>query len=233
MARRSCQTLDPMNTHRAAFSFENTKRVISNAEMLEDLCAVAAKLESSALPQQRYRTEGRFSTTAVKRRFGSWNAAVIAAGLSVAGERNVSEAELFANLGAMWEHLGRQPRKREMVKPFSRYTHHPYVERYGGWLGTVQAFLSSHVESSAKGAPIEIPAARGPRDPSLRLRFLVLRRDGFRCRQCGASPANTPGVELHIDHTIAWASGGTTTVENLQTLCSNCNLGKSNLPHVV
>ncbi|WP_367275291.1 HNH endonuclease [Microcoleus sp. CAWBG58] len=31
-----------------------------------------------------------------------------------------------------------------------------------------------------------------------------------------------------MDRKIAWSKGGETVLENLQTLCSLCNLGKSN-----
>lgn len=61
-----------------------------------------------------------------------------------------------------------------------------------------------------------------------KLRYKVLKRDNFKCRICGASPAKDPTIELHIDHIIPWSKGGETTLENLQTLCSKCNLGKSN-----
>jgi 5-methylcytosine-specific restriction endonuclease McrA len=67
------------------------------------------------------------------------------------------------------------------------------------------------------------------RDPSLRLRWRVLQRDRFKCCDCGRSPATTLGIELHIDHNIPWSKGGETVFENLRTLCSICNLGKSNL----
>ena len=60
-----------------------------------------------------------------------------------------------------------------------------------------------------------------------KLRYQVLKRDNFKCCACGASPAKDPSVELHIDHIIPWSKGGETTLENLQTLCSRCNLGKS------
>ena len=65
------------------------------------------------------------------------------------------------------------------------------------------------------------------REISLSLRYKVLKRDSFKCRICGASPAKDPSVELHIDHIIPWSKGGETTEDNLQTLCSKCNLGKS------
>ncbi len=33
----------------------------------------------------------------------------------------------------------------------------------------------------------------------------------------------------HIDHIKPWSKGGETVLENLQTLCATCNLGKSNI----
>lgn len=67
------------------------------------------------------------------------------------------------------------------------------------------------------------------RSISQRLRYKVLSRDNFKCCACGASPAKDPSVELHVDHIVPWSKGGETTIDNLQTLCSKCNLGKSNL----
>lgn len=62
-----------------------------------------------------------------------------------------------------------------------------------------------------------------------RLRFLVMRRGNFKCKNCGRSPATDLNIILHVDHVKAWANGGETILENLQTLCSVCNIGKSNL----
>lgn len=67
------------------------------------------------------------------------------------------------------------------------------------------------------------------RTPSKRLRFQVLVRDKSTCRLCGASPTKDPSVTLHIDHIVPWSKGGKTTIDNLQTLCADCNLGKSNV----
>lgn len=67
------------------------------------------------------------------------------------------------------------------------------------------------------------------RDINLRLRFKVMQRDHFKCCFCGASPAKDSSVVLHVDHIIPWSKGGETVIDNLQTLCSKCNLGKSDI----
>lgn len=80
------------------------------------------------------------------------------------------------------------------------------------------------------GLPVENEMSafskRNPRYPSARLRVKVLARDKSTCQICGAT---APSVELHVDHIIPYSKGGTTTLDNLQTLCSKCNLGKGNL----
>ena len=70
--------------------------------------------------------------------------------------------------------------------------------------------------------------AKATRVISAKLRYQVLKRDCFKCCICGASPAKDSAVELHVDHIVPWSRGGETTMENLQTLCSKCNLGKGN-----
>ena len=70
---------------------------------------------------------------------------------------------------------------------------------------------------------------RTKREVSDRLRFKIMRRDNFKCKFCGRSPAIDPKVILHVDHIKPWSKGGETTFENLQTLCSACNIGKGNL----
>jgi hypothetical protein len=55
------------------------------------------------------------------------------------------------------------------------------------------------------------------------LRAYVLRNQ--RCEMCGRTPAED-GVKLHVDHKIPREWGGTSDVDNLQALCSECNEGK-------
>jgi len=80
--------------------------------------------------------------------------------------------------------------------------------------------------SSGEGGG-EASPHRTTRTINWRLRFTILQRDCFRCVACGRSPATDPGVELHVDHITPWTKGGETLLENLQTLCSVCNIGKS------
>lgn len=54
-------------------------------------------------------------------------------------------------------------------------------------------------------------------------RYFILKRDGFKCRACGNTPDKSP---LNIDHIIPKAKGGTDNINNLQTLCFDCNIGK-------
>ena len=56
------------------------------------------------------------------------------------------------------------------------------------------------------------------------LRYDVMKRDGFRCKLCGATAKD--GVKLHVDHIIPVSRGGKTEMSNLRTLCERCNLGK-------
>lgn len=56
------------------------------------------------------------------------------------------------------------------------------------------------------------------------LRYSVLKRDQFRCQICGASAAD--GVKLEVDHILPISKGGKTELNNLRTLCRECNRGK-------
>ena len=53
-------------------------------------------------------------------------------------------------------------------------------------------------------------------------RLKVFERDGWRCRLCRAQS------NLVIDHIFPVSKGGGNQIENLQTLCMNCNELKGN-----
>lgn len=216
--------------HPGQFKLEHTPGVaVSDEEILADMRRVAAEHGGGVLSSRLYRSGGRCSHTTASKRFGSWNAALKAAGLQVLNECNVPDEHLFANIERLWISLGRQPRKRELVPPLSRYSERPYTRRFGSWRKSLEAFVQWAESASVENAELSNSrqhSRRTPRDPNPALRWRVANRDSFRCQHCGKSPALNAGVQLHIDHIVPWSKGGETVLENLQTLCSECNLGK-------
>lgn len=82
-------------------------------------------------------------------------------------------------------------------------------------------------ESNIPRIPPPTGRARKERKPlSKKLRFLVLERDGFRCQLCGKTAR---GTKLEVDHRVPVSKGGTDSLNNLWTLCIDCNRGKSDL----
>lgn len=59
------------------------------------------------------------------------------------------------------------------------------------------------------------------------MRREVFKRDNYTCVECRARKSD--GATLHIDHIIPVSKGGTDELDNLQTLCKDCNLSKSDL----
>ena len=59
---------------------------------------------------------------------------------------------------------------------------------------------------------------------SKRIRFEVLRRDGYKYHYC-----HTQDAKLTIDHVIPQALGGNDNPDNLVACCQDCNLGKTSI----
>ena len=220
------------------FELEEYHRGVTEAELLADLKRVASQLGKTAVTRNEQDESGKFHSTTFVRRFGSWFNALERAGLGLTRTpMNLPEEALFENLEEIWQKLGRQPRYAEIQKPFSKYSVETYASRFGTWRKALEAFVAfvnneerSSSEEAIKNVLVR-PATRHKtkRGINWRLRFIVMRRDSFKCKACGRSPASDSSVVLHVDHVKAWANGGETVLENLQTLCSKCNIGKSNL----
>jgi hypothetical protein len=207
---------------------------ISDEELIADLRRVAHELKTDQVTIALYGLHGAYDESSQRLRFGSWNQALLQAGLRISNRVDISDEELFENILALWQHCGRQPRQSELYAPPSTISPGPYKRRFRSWMNALSAFVNyangSGVEAKGTQMDVAVGGRRTTgRDPSLRLRWRVLQRDNFKCCGCGSSPAITLGVELHVDHIHPWEKGGETVLENLQTLCSKCNLGKSNL----
>jgi hypothetical protein len=98
-----------------------------------------------------------------------------------------------------------------------RFTIHPFLRAWGSWN---EALLACGLAITKKDK------IRRVRKIDMRMRYLVLKRDRYRCVLCGRSPAKDASVELHVDHIVPFSRGGLCRIENLQTLCEQCNFGK-------
>lgn len=232
---------------------------ISDEEYFKDLHRVAKIIKQNTVPYEAYRKYGKYSTGHIFHRFKKWNTVLELAGLNPTdfSKSKITQQQCFHEIERMWRLLGRQPTTTDIAKRgISRYSIDTYKRRFGGWRNALEAFIkyindnddentddyltnnvvpntpkdiSTQANDISENLSQPIYVHRTPRDINIRLRFKVMKRDNFKCCACGASPAKDPSVELHIDHIIPWSKGGETEINNLQTLCSKCNLGKSNL----
>lgn len=152
----------------------------------------------------------RYDITKVKRRFGTW--AVTEYGVECLVMPYAIPAEKLRQPSPerRWSFEGQLLEKRWTVE-----------RDVVAALAFARGVFSS-TRSAVRERSTAAPKRR--REISLRLRYRVLRRDGYRCQLCGRTAAD--GVTLHLDHRVPWAKGGATDEANLRTLCVDCNLGK-------
>jgi hypothetical protein len=221
----------------------SNEKDISDEKLIADLRRVAGLLGTETITKDQYELHGKYSRGVQSNRFCAWNKALLRAGLKISKRMDIPDIELFENILTLWQHYGRQPRRDELAFAPSHISQSPYNLRFGSWMNALKAFVDYANETGTETTEkpvkedteiVEVSESqietvivirhKTGRNPSLRLRWRVIQRDKFKCCACGAS-----GVELHIDHIYPWSKGGETVLENLQTLCTKCNLGKSNL----
>jgi hypothetical protein len=116
----------------------------------------------------------------------------------------------FAEAGRLFEEGTSHEQFRQRQKEIHAWRTRP-IQVLGSFPGSDENFENCFI------------VRRGSISP--KVRYNVFKRDSFRCQICGRLQAD--GVTLHIDHRTSIAHGGEDEVDNLQTLCSDCNLGKS------
>lgn len=224
----------------------------------EDMQLVANKLNKEYITARDYKQFGKFDLSATFRKYGSWNIMLQKAGLKPTPYRlgkgkEITDEELFQDIERVWIKLGRQPTINDVKNGEFNFAQNTFTRRFGGWRGALEAFVkyinsedvsedlnedvpdstSNEIitpESNSQSAKSQHSTThKTRRDINLRLRFKVMTRDNFKCCKCGRSPATDPTVVLHVDHKYPWVKGGETTMENLETTCKECNLGKGDL----
>lgn len=201
--------------------------------LIQELRRIASNLGKATLSRREIDCQGRISSAVVIKRFGSLRKALQEGGLIPARFTKATDEELCSMLIELWtqtlEKFGRSPYRTELRVfgfPVSADT---YSRRFGSWNNALLAAAESLPTRDDAVTTVEPPAppqesglkSEGRRTLSVRKRFFVFKRDRYRCCICARS-----GIELEVDHKIPFAQGGPDTLDNLQTLCFDCNRGK-------
>lgn len=234
------------------YSFQRRRlNEIPEEKILAELEDVAKKFNYVEFSWRDFDSIAAISANTVKKRYGNWSSGLEALkkhleskGLELsprpyAPNRVHSDNDLFDEMEKVWKQVGQRPSRTEweMVKPKIAYG--TYKKRFGGWNNACEKFIEYKMGNDILSDDFVLPdrtqkkvkrqeyKPQNSRNISLSLRLAVLNRDNFRCLFCGRSPATDIGTKLHIDHIKPFSDGGTSTIDNLQTLCEECNLGKS------
>ena len=220
--------------------FDKSNKQKTKQEILNELYCISNELNTTTLTIKLFNEYSKFNIASIRSTFGSWSNALNEANLKKTKlAKRYTEEECFDNLLSVWTYYGRQPTYQEIKKEPSKVGAKAYLSRWGTWSKALDAFVKKINDNSSKQNIKEdsISNKKSPknkqltpenkRDIKLGLRYDILKRDSFKCVICGQSPATNQKITLHIDHIIPFSKGGKTKIENLRTLCSDCNLGKS------
>jgi len=225
---------------------------ISREKIIAELEKTAEHFNYMDFKQSDFNKVADISDYTVYREFGSWESALqfLAEHLKERGidfkittrRDSYSEQEMYDEMERIWRLLGHRPSKNEWAVSNPAISYDTLYRHFGGWTNACLKFVeyksgekvteesgvvNPPKSNSTKVKPVLFKIAKTRTIP-LSLRVKVLSRDKFRCVFCGKSPAINAGTILHIDHIKPFSKGGENTLDNLQTLCQDCNLGKSN-----
>lgn len=230
---------------------------IPRDKIVSELEKVAKIFKYTDFKQVDFDKNADISYFTVNREFGSWEKAMLFLVdyfknkdivFKITTRRSTyNDRELFSEMERIWVLLGHRPSISEWINAKPKISYDTYARHFKGWQNACLKFIEyksgkkisiddeaplianktfkTRVIKDTKTKKIDASSAR---NISLSLRIKVLSRDNFRCVFCGRSPATDVGVQLHIDHILPFSKGGAATLDNLQTLCLECNLGKSN-----
>ena len=211
------------------FDLKAKRTRLSDADLILALQTAAETLGEGYFTSTQYdNLDGKqpHSATIIDR-FGSWKKALALIGITGGRERQYSPEYLVANLETAWEQLGYRPGKRQIATLGEKISEKPYKRHWGSMLAACEAVSAFHEgkisnDKLLSGNTNEVTRKTIP----LKDRWAVLKRDNYSCKGCGRTPSNDHAVELEVDHIKPIARGGENNIENLQTLCRDCNQGK-------
>jgi hypothetical protein len=102
------------------------------------------------------------------------------------------------------------------------------IEQANDWLEKQEAEEAEEVEPAGTDSALQLASVAAEQRVRVMpaIRWQVFQRDNWKCVACGRSSQDE--IILQVDHILPRSRGGKDTLDNFQTLCNMCNLGKSN-----
>jgi 5-methylcytosine-specific restriction endonuclease McrA len=213
------------------FKFDiNAKRIrLSDDELLSSVKKYAEKVTYRFFSSAEYDKwqEKKGSSATISERFGSWKKVLTLLGIEGGRERRYTPEQLVENLEAVWKQLGFPPGKRQIRKYGQKISEGPYKKIWGSVHSACQSIAKHHDGKITREELLKGNLSANIRHSiPLKIRWEVLKRDNYKCQKCGRSPSVDHKVRLEVDHKDPVAKGGQNDIDNLQTLCWECNQGK-------
>jgi 5-methylcytosine-specific restriction endonuclease McrA len=206
-------------------------------ELIAELQRIQNLIGNKSITKDDIEKYGRASRSVYYAKFGSFTKALLAAGLKPSRRCGTTNEELLNALMGVWlktvELNGRRPFRTDLKRFDIPFSPDVYTSRVGSWRKALLAAYNFADKNNAVAEKIEVSSIRSTEEQeaqkreeiSIRNRFFVFKRDQFTCVLCGRSGI---GIKLEIDHKIPFSRGGNNNLDNLQTLCYECNRGKRN-----
>ena len=83
------------------FQYKEYNHVATDEELIQDMKRVSIEKGTANLSMKDYKENGKYNCSTISRRFGTWNNALINAGISIT-QQYWTELDLYENLENVW-----------------------------------------------------------------------------------------------------------------------------------
>jgi len=202
-------------------------------QIVESLQALARERNRDTFTQKEYDSWKKrlLSSHQVAVIFGSWAKAMEKANLDPGWGFTKDPTEMVEIFMDCWEENDSAPNEKVfeqyLRKINSKYSVMVYKRYFGGYRRLIKKIIDFQSEKISEAQLTEkyIGRKKNRKMISAGRRHDVFKRDRYRCAICGKS-SKEDDIKLEVDHIIPVAEGGTDDLDNLQTLCIDCNRGK-------
>lgn len=215
------------------FKIDRVKSPFSKADLINSLKEYAQTHDVDSFGMLDYDSWNKkiASAATISVHFGTWGKALQSADCRVVRGYKLDPKAMVNAFRECWQKHGSVPTQRHLEE-FLRQNNYPFrtksYKMFGG-LGALAKRIVAVQDGTLPEADLYKPRNIKPhldRAVPLKIRYDVMKQDGYRCQKCGADQSQDKSVRLEVDHVVAVSRGGKSTIDNLQTLCWACNQGK-------